>query len=113
MWLLCRLIQQPGFRDAYYKSNGKGGWRVPAVNETCCVRTNLADLLDAIGAQVERTTNCTVTGHFLMQRQSRNSVQYEATSKHECYALVLNRAQMHCTSNTEMLWQQRSRLQGA
>lgn len=44
-------MQQPGFRGAFYKADGQGGWRAPAVNETCCVRTNLADLLDAIGAQ--------------------------------------------------------------
>ena len=43
-------MQQPSFRDAFYKPDGKG-WRAPGVNETCCVRTNLADLLDAIGAQ--------------------------------------------------------------
>lgn len=47
-----RLVQRPGFRDAFYKSDGKGGWRVPSVNESCCVRSKLADLLDAIGAQV-------------------------------------------------------------
>ena len=47
-----RLVRQPGFRDAFYKSDGKGSWRVPSVNESCCIRTNLADLLDAIGAQV-------------------------------------------------------------
>jgi hypothetical protein len=72
--LLCRLMQEPGFRDAFYKSNGKGSWRVPAVNETCCVRTNLADLLDAIGAQVERTTNCIMFGYFFMQRPKPGSL---------------------------------------
>ena len=48
---LCRLVQQQNWRDAFYKADGKGGWRAPAVNETCCARTKLADLLDAIGAQ--------------------------------------------------------------
>ena len=48
----CRLVRQPGFTNAFYKSDGKGSWRVPFVNESCCIRTNLADLLDAIGAQV-------------------------------------------------------------
>ena len=49
--LLRRLVQQPGFRGVFYKADEEGGWRAPAVNETCCARTNLADLLDAIGAQ--------------------------------------------------------------
>ncbi len=49
--MLRRLVQQQGWRDAFYKADGKGGWRAPAVNETCCARINLADLLDAIGAQ--------------------------------------------------------------
>ena len=51
-WQMCRLVRQPGFTDAFYKSDGKGSWRAPFVNESCCIRTNLADLLDAIGAQV-------------------------------------------------------------
>jgi hypothetical protein len=47
-----RLLKAPGFKEVFFKPDGAGGWRVPAVNESCCVRAALADLLDAVGAQV-------------------------------------------------------------
>ena len=47
-----RLLSLPDFRGVFFKADGAGGWRAPRVNESCCVRTALADLLDAVGAQV-------------------------------------------------------------
>ncbi|KAK9908735.1 hypothetical protein WJX75_002081 [Coccomyxa subellipsoidea] len=47
----AQLLADPGFRSIFFKPDGKGAWRVPAVNETCCVRLAFANLLDAVGAQ--------------------------------------------------------------
>ena len=50
---MLRLLARPDFRGIFYKEDGKGGWRVPSINESCCVRTALADLMDAVAAQVQ------------------------------------------------------------
>ena len=55
--LACRLLAAPGFMEAFFKPNATGGWRVPAVNETCCVRPALAELLDEVGAQARCNPN--------------------------------------------------------
>ena len=47
----------PGFKEVFLKQNGTGGWRVPAVNESCCMRPALGDLLDEVGAQVHTSTH--------------------------------------------------------
>jgi gamma-glutamyltranspeptidase/glutathione hydrolase/leukotriene-C4 hydrolase len=51
-----RLLARPEFRSIFYKDDGKGGWRVPNINESCCIRTTLAVLLDAIATQVWHTS---------------------------------------------------------
>lgn len=56
-----RLQQVPELRAVFFKADGAGGFRPPAVNETCCVRTALADLLDEVGAQVRSRVSLHVT----------------------------------------------------
>lgn len=38
----------PQLRQAYYKEEPNGVWRPPEINETCCARPHLADLLDDV-----------------------------------------------------------------
>ncbi|KAK9843023.1 hypothetical protein WJX74_005747 [Apatococcus lobatus] len=38
----------PQLRQAYYKEGPNGVWRPPQINETCCARAHLADLLDDV-----------------------------------------------------------------
>ena len=45
--LYCSLQDQAGLRDVYLKQDSLG-WRPPSVNETCCVRPQLAVLLDGV-----------------------------------------------------------------
>ena len=39
-----RMVQEPALRDVFLVKDG-GQWRAPKVNETCCRRPALADLL--------------------------------------------------------------------
>ncbi|EFN58126.1 hypothetical protein CHLNCDRAFT_141865 [Chlorella variabilis] len=41
------LLQWPAIRDTFLKKDG-GKWRAPRVNETCCKRPKLAELLTAV-----------------------------------------------------------------
>ncbi len=50
--MMHRLLAMPAFRTVFFKEDGRGGWRVPAINETCCIRPVFANFLDAVGAQV-------------------------------------------------------------
>ena len=46
-WCRCRLLKYPGLREVFYKAEGDR-WRAPNLNETCCARPALADLLDHV-----------------------------------------------------------------
>jgi hypothetical protein len=39
------ILAHPTLRDTFLVADGAGGWRVPRVNETCCKRPALAQLL--------------------------------------------------------------------
>ena len=41
----CRMSQEPALREVFLIEDG-GVWRAPAVNETCCRRPALANLLE-------------------------------------------------------------------
>ncbi len=43
-----RISGFPQLRQAYYKEGPSGVWRPPVVNETCCMRARLAELLDEV-----------------------------------------------------------------
>ena len=43
----CSLQDHAGLRDVYLKQDSPS-WRPPTVNETCCVRPQLAVLLDEV-----------------------------------------------------------------
>ena len=43
-----RISGFPQLRQAYYKEGPSGVWRPPIVNETCCRRARLAELLDEV-----------------------------------------------------------------
>ena len=45
---LFRISGYPQLRQAYYKEGPSGVWRPPEINETCCARAHLADLLDDV-----------------------------------------------------------------
>ncbi|CAL8460578.1 g107 [Coccomyxa elongata] len=47
----AKLLAVPAFRTVFFKEDWRGGWRVPAINETCCIRPVFANFLDAVGAQ--------------------------------------------------------------
>ena len=47
-WRLCRLSNFPQLRQAYYKEGPSGVWRPPVINEICCIRERLAELLDDV-----------------------------------------------------------------